>query len=97
MPPNNNRIAESQSRNSRWNGSPTSFARLPAKLCEWTAEPELPNCGDEGMQDVDVLLFRPDYPINYRLIRKQLVSRFSGLFKERAGPLFFQIKTYGRA
>ncbi|GIK06746.1 hypothetical protein Aspvir_002396 [Aspergillus viridinutans] len=44
------------------------------------------------VQDVDVLLFRPDRPIDYQLMRKELVSRFSGLFKERAGPLFFKYK-----
>ncbi|GIC92515.1 uncharacterized protein Aud_008981 [Aspergillus udagawae] len=42
--------------------------------------------------DVDVLLFRPDRPIDYQLVRKELVSRFSGLFKERAEPLFFKYK-----
>jgi hypothetical protein len=44
------------------------------------------------VQDVDVLLFRPDRPIDYQLVRKELVSRFSGLFKERAEPLFFKYK-----
>ncbi|EAW19977.1 uncharacterized protein NFIA_095970 [Aspergillus fischeri NRRL 181] len=66
--------------------------RLPANLGEWTEEPDLPNRADEGMQDVDVLLFRPDRPIDYQLMRKELVSRFSGLFKERTEPLFFKYK-----
>ncbi|KAF7169425.1 hypothetical protein CNMCM5623_002155 [Aspergillus felis] len=42
--------------------------------------------------DVDVLLFRPDRPIDYQLMRKELVTQFSGLFKERAEPLFFKYK-----
>ncbi|GFF37739.1 hypothetical protein IFM58399_04995 [Aspergillus lentulus] len=45
-----------------------------------------------GTFDVDVLLFRPDRPIDYKLMRKELVSRFSGLFKERAEPLLFKYK-----
>ncbi|PKX90197.1 uncharacterized protein P174DRAFT_463655 [Aspergillus novofumigatus IBT 16806] len=66
--------------------------QLPANPREWTEEPALPNCANEGIQDVDVLLFRPDRPINYQLMRKELVSRFSGLFKERAEPMFFKYK-----
>ncbi|KAF4162188.1 hypothetical protein CNMCM6936_002428 [Aspergillus lentulus] len=45
-----------------------------------------------GTFDVDVLLFWPDRPIDYKLMRKELVSRFSGLFKERAEPLLFKYK-----
>ncbi|KAF7122746.1 hypothetical protein CNMCM5793_000856 [Aspergillus hiratsukae] len=42
------------------------------------------------VQDVDVLLFRPDRPIDNHLIRKELVSQFSDLFEEGAEPLFFK-------
>ncbi|EAW15536.1 uncharacterized protein NFIA_048730 [Aspergillus fischeri NRRL 181] len=42
--------------------------------------------------DVDVLLFSPDYSIDTRRIRKELVSRFSHLFMECADPLFFKYR-----
>ncbi|RLL95508.1 hypothetical protein CFD26_103843 [Aspergillus turcosus] len=42
------------------------------------------------VQDVDVLLFRPDDPIDNHSIRKKLVSRFPHLFEEGAEFLFFK-------
>ncbi|KAF7122749.1 hypothetical protein CNMCM5793_000859 [Aspergillus hiratsukae] len=41
-------------------------------------------------RDVDVLLFRPDRPIDTEWIRKELVSRFPTFFQESAQPLFFK-------
>jgi hypothetical protein len=42
------------------------------------------------VQDVDVLLFRPDRPIDPQWIRRELVSRFPTFFQESAQPLFFK-------
>ncbi|RHZ54861.1 uncharacterized protein CDV56_107074 [Aspergillus thermomutatus] len=44
------------------------------------------------VQDVDVLLFSHDHPIDTQRIRKELVSGFSYLFMECAQPLFFKYR-----
>ncbi|RHZ44422.1 uncharacterized protein CDV56_103499 [Aspergillus thermomutatus] len=46
--------------------------------------------------DVDVLLFRPDHPIDTQWIRKELVSRFRKSFKACGQPLFFKYKCKGK-
>lgn len=44
------------------------------------------------VQDVDVLIFRPNKPIDTQWIRKELVSRFPKSFRMCGQPLFFRYK-----